>query len=146
MHPMENGRGPPDELIRRLIAALETTAALHRQTADLLRTVAEGRRVQERHLSAARSVELAGAAERLAREARRNLDRLRHVNATGDLTKRETSVVSLIVLGLRDKDIATRLEVSRRTAESHVANIFHKLGVHSRAQVVAWYLRRHPEH
>lgn len=48
------------------------------------------------------------------------------------LTPRELEVLSLLVLGRTDREIATALFVSPRTAHGHVANIFAKLGVSTR--------------
>jgi DNA-binding NarL/FixJ family response regulator len=39
------------------------------------------------------------------------------------LTRRECEVADLIAQGLSNKDIATRLVISQRTAESHVEHI-----------------------
>jgi DNA-binding CsgD family transcriptional regulator len=66
---------------------------------------------------------------------------------TGDsqlpaLTKREREVAELISQGLSNKEIATRLFISPRTAEVHVENILAKLSFKSRAQVAAWVAER----
>jgi DNA-binding CsgD family transcriptional regulator len=57
---------------------------------------------------------------------------------SGPLTRREREVAELIAQGLTNQQIATRLVVSRRTAESHVENIMRKLGFTTRTQVAAW--------
>jgi DNA-binding CsgD family transcriptional regulator/sugar lactone lactonase YvrE len=54
------------------------------------------------------------------------------------LTKREREVAELVADGLSNRDIAVRLFISERTAESHVENIRGKLGFHSRSQVAVW--------
>jgi predicted ATPase/DNA-binding CsgD family transcriptional regulator len=54
------------------------------------------------------------------------------------LTRRERQVADLIAQGLSNRDIAARLVISQRTAESHVEHILTKLGLTSRAQVAAW--------
>ncbi len=59
----------------------------------------------------------------------------------GPLTPREREVAELIAQGLSNKEIAARLVISTRTAESHVENILRKLGYTSRTQVVAWVAR-----
>jgi predicted ATPase/DNA-binding CsgD family transcriptional regulator len=55
------------------------------------------------------------------------------------LTRREVQVVELVAEGLSNKQIAARLAVAQRTAESHVENILNKLSFTSRAQIAAWY-------
>ncbi len=51
----------------------------------------------------------------------------------GDLTGREAQVLALLAEGATNRGIAARLVISEATAARHVANIFAKLGVHSRA-------------
>ena len=58
------------------------------------------------------------------------------------LTRRERQVADLIAQGLSNKDIATTLVISTRTAESHTENILTKLGFARRAQVAAWAAAR----
>ncbi len=50
------------------------------------------------------------------------------------LTRRELQVAE----ALSDRDIAAKLVISRRTAESHAQNITTKLGLRNRAQLAAW--------
>ena len=57
------------------------------------------------------------------------------------LTDRELEVAALVAEGLTNKEIATRLRLSVRTAENHVLNVMNKLGLDNRAQVAAWYTR-----
>jgi predicted ATPase/DNA-binding NarL/FixJ family response regulator len=59
----------------------------------------------------------------------------------GGLTPRERQIVALIVRGHSNRAIAQELVISPATAARHVANIFLKLGVNSRAQVAAWAAR-----
>ncbi|WP_459984072.1 ATP-binding protein [Nocardioides sp. AN3] len=54
------------------------------------------------------------------------------------LTSREREVADLVAEGLSNKEIATRLVISQRTAETHVQNVLIKLGFTSRTQVAAW--------
>jgi DNA-binding NarL/FixJ family response regulator len=55
------------------------------------------------------------------------------------LTRREREIAGLIAEGLTNRQIAARLVISQRTAESHVENILSKFGFTSRSQVAAWY-------
>ncbi len=57
------------------------------------------------------------------------------------LTDREQEVALLISGGLSNKEIAERLSITPATAARHIANIFVKLGVTSRAQLTAWVVR-----
>jgi DNA-binding NarL/FixJ family response regulator len=52
------------------------------------------------------------------------------------LTHRESEVLSLIVTGLSNRGIATRLVVSDETIKSHLRSIYRKLGVSDRAGAV----------
>ena len=58
-----------------------------------------------------------------------------------DLTARELQVLQLAADGLSNKEIATRLTISEKTAKNHVANIFAKLQVNDRTQAVVYALR-----
>ena len=52
------------------------------------------------------------------------------------LTDRETEVLGLIARGLSNGHIADRLRISDKTVRNHVTNIFWKLGVTTRAEVI----------
>jgi DNA-binding NarL/FixJ family response regulator len=51
------------------------------------------------------------------------------------LTPTERKVADLVAAGLSNPDVAQRLNLSRRTVESHVSRILAKLGANSRIQV-----------
>jgi len=57
------------------------------------------------------------------------------------LTSREREVVQLIAEGKTTKELAARLGISEKTAETHRAHIMHKLGVHSVSEVVRYAIR-----
>ena len=57
------------------------------------------------------------------------------------LTDRELEVTVLVAEGHTNKEIATQLGMSVRTAENHVLNVMNKLGLDNRAQVAAWFTR-----
>ena len=54
------------------------------------------------------------------------------------LTPREREVAVLIAQAKSNDEIAAALVVSKRTVESHIANIRSKLGFTARAQIVRW--------
>jgi non-specific serine/threonine protein kinase len=58
------------------------------------------------------------------------------------LTRREEQIAEMLAEGLSNKEIAERLVIAQRTAESHVANILTKLGCTSRSQVAVWFIER----
>ena len=58
------------------------------------------------------------------------------------LTPTERRVVDLVAEGLSNPQIAQRLYVSRRTVQTHLAHVFAKLSVTSRAQLAAEVTRR----
>jgi len=57
------------------------------------------------------------------------------------LTDRESQVLELLADGLADAEIASRLVISRKTVGTHLARIYEKLGVRSRAQAVGYAFR-----
>jgi DNA-binding CsgD family transcriptional regulator len=59
-----------------------------------------------------------------------------------DLTPRELEVLQAIVSGARSGAIAASLGITERTVKAHLASIYQKLGVDSRAAAVAAALRR----
>ncbi len=60
------------------------------------------------------------------------------------LTPTEHRVVELVAEGLSSPQIGERLYVSPRTVQTHLAHIFAKLGISSRAQLAAQATRRQP--
>jgi DNA-binding NarL/FixJ family response regulator len=67
---------------------------------------------------------------------------LARVNATGDLTPRETEVLRHVALGRSNKEIATALGVSEETIKTHVTHLLVKLEVDNRAQATVQALKR----
>ena len=52
----------------------------------------------------------------------------------GTLTEREREILVLLGRGLSNKAIAARLYLSVRTVEGHLANLYTRVGVHSRTE------------
>lgn len=59
-----------------------------------------------------------------------------------ELTAREVEVLTLIVKGLTNSDIAGVLKISKGTVKIHVNNIYGKLGVNDRTQATTTALQR----
>lgn len=57
------------------------------------------------------------------------------------LTQREREVVQLLAEGLHNREVAARLGISVKTAETHRARVMRKLGVASLAELVRYAVR-----
>lgn len=98
-----------------------------RDLAETLQRVLAGERVMAPDLEAAAVAQLG----RVARQAREGSEIERAI------TSRELEILPLLADGLTTQQIGTRLGISPRTVETHVAKLYRKLGVHSRLQAVA---------
>ncbi|MBI3668279.1 MAG: response regulator transcription factor [Acidobacteria bacterium] len=58
------------------------------------------------------------------------------------LTAREEEVVRLVAEGMRNRDIALKLNVSEHTVRNYLFRVFDKLGVSSRVELVLYALSR----
>ncbi len=92
-----------------------------------VRAAAAGQRIVD-------SQRLANAVEGAARSRENERKRTELV---GLLSEREREVLSLLVQGLRNSEIAERLAISPRTVEKHVHHILGKLDVRSRLAAAA---------
>lgn len=59
------------------------------------------------------------------------------------LTKREKEVISSLLLGLPNKRISRSLHISEKTVKTHLNNIFKKMKVSNRTQVVSTLIHSH---
>jgi len=105
---------------------LEKTAGV-RFIADALLRVGAGERVFTPEQERVAVTELG----RLARQARESSG----IRAT--LTDRELEILELVSRGLTVKQVASRLGLSPRTVETHIAKLYRKLGVRNRVQAVS---------
>jgi DNA-binding NarL/FixJ family response regulator len=62
----------------------------------------------------------------------------REPSPSSSLTTRELEVLNLLVTGITQPEIARRLYITPKTVGKHIEHILAKLGVHSRAQAVAY--------
>jgi len=58
-------------------------------------------------------------------------------NLASPLTKREKEIINYLFLGLPNKRISHKLHISETTVKTHLNNIFKKMKVHNRTQVVS---------
>ena len=67
-----------------------------------------------------------------AREMREQLSLLKKSN----VTDREYQLIQLVIAGNSNRDIAATLDITLRTVETHITNIFNKLGVNRRIELI----------
>jgi pimeloyl-ACP methyl ester carboxylesterase/DNA-binding CsgD family transcriptional regulator len=123
------------------------TLVLHR-LGDRAAPIDQGRALAEA-IPGAELVELEGRshlpaigdADAVVAQVRRflGLSPLRRAVPTG-LTERQTEVAALVAEGCTNRQLAERLHITERSAESHLERIRLRLGFSSRAQVAAWYV------
>lgn len=63
---------------------------------------------------------------------------LRDVLTQKGLSNREAEVAELVVKGLSNKEVANQLFVTEKTVKFHLTNIYKKMNVKSRAQLIVW--------
>jgi ATP/maltotriose-dependent transcriptional regulator MalT len=131
------------DLYQRCVTPFEAAQA----RLELGRALAAQDRVADglEHALAARAVFEELGAERATAIADKVVARLGGRSAVAKragLTAREVEVISLIAQGLSNREIAERLVLSEHTVHRHVANIYTRLGVSSRAAAVAFAAER----
>lgn len=67
---------------------------------------------------------------------------LRGATRQRELTSREEQVMRLIAQGYANKEIASQLEISVKTVESHKTNVMEKLELTSRTEIVRYAVRQ----
>jgi DNA-binding NarL/FixJ family response regulator len=98
-----------------------------RSVGPTIRRVADGERVVAPELEQAAVAALGS----LARQAREGSE------VRASLTPREHEILLLVSQGLTMQQVGSRLGISPRTVETHVAKLYRKLGVRTRVQAVA---------
>jgi DNA-binding NarL/FixJ family response regulator len=105
---------------------LEKTAGV-RFVAEALLRVGAGERVFTREQERVAVSELG----RMARQARESSD------IRANLTEREVETLQMVADGFTVKQVASRLQLSPRTVETHLSNLYRKIGARNRVQAVA---------
>src|SRR6185437_10283036 len=113
-------------------ARLELARASAADAPELAREEARAAYEAFRQLGAGRGMDAAAALLRDLGDGTRPGPRMH-----GDLTAREQEVLSLVVLGMTNGQIARTLFISEKTAGHHVSRILSKLGVRNRAEAAA---------
>lgn len=115
------------DAVHGLFSREETASAL----AIAIRQIARG----EQYLSPVL------AAEILQKRQSSSMLALPEVSLVDELTEREREILDLLGQGLSNKLIASKLYLSVRTVEGHLAKIYLRLGVHSRTEAMLMAMR-----
>jgi DNA-binding CsgD family transcriptional regulator len=91
----------------------------------------------QRELSSCGAARFADEPARELRRFGRRVTRTGHASGPMGLTPRELEVAQLVASGKTNREIAAELFLSERTIETHLSNVFTKLGVSSRAAVAS---------
>jgi non-specific serine/threonine protein kinase len=123
--------------LREAIAAVPSVVgAAYGQRVEELARAAIGDQAYAEHLASGcrmstdEAIDIALEVDRSTTASRTHSEDLAHI-----LTPRERRVVRLVAEGLSNREIATELVVTERTAEAHVSNALNKLGLKSRTQL-----------
>lgn len=68
------------------------------------------------------------------------------VNSPPFLSKREIDILSCLIENQASKKIAIILNISQKTVDTHIFNIMHKLGIHSRTNIVDYVKKTDKSH
>lgn len=60
---------------------------------------------------------------------------------TDKISRKEQEVIALVSQGLRNKEIAGKLNISEQTVKAHISNIFQKVKVTSRLQLIPFAMK-----
>jgi PAS domain S-box-containing protein len=66
----------------------------------------------------------------------RDVKELKQLRDMYRITSREASIIQSIIAGKTNHQISEEMEITERTVKSHVTNIFNKLGVDNRVQLI----------
>lgn len=119
-------------------AALPVPLARHREDAENRARNSLGATSFTARVAQAQTLPMSRAVATALGERPRVTQRAPAAQEPARLTVREREVAALVAEGLSNRDIAARLVISARTAETHVQHIMVKLGVVARAQIAAW--------
>ena len=126
----------------RLLAGRALAAAGQREAAVAELSAADAQ------LSGCGAAKETDAAARELRRLGQRISRRPRPHSTGTgvagLSSREREVAGLVASGKTNKDIAAALYLSEKTIESHLARIYDKLDIHSRAALTAIMVRDAP--
>jgi DNA-binding NarL/FixJ family response regulator len=123
-----------DYVLRALTAGVKGYLLKDTVEADLLRAIASVRK--------GRSFFSPAITEILLEDYMRQLKSKGLQDSYDLLTPREKEILQLLAEGKSNKEVASLLEVSTLTVETHRANLMQKLSLHSTAEIVLYAVRK----
>ncbi|MFI6642775.1 LuxR C-terminal-related transcriptional regulator [Streptomyces sp. NPDC050504] len=134
----ESARSLSGDPVSMLPSLLEEQEAVHAQIRDALGDTAFRRlHALGARLSGTRVLEAVHAGTELP-QPDGDVPAARRAGATAHtLTPREREVAGLVAQGLSNREVAERLVISKRTADTHIERILNKLGITSRTEIPA---------
>ena len=124
--------------VGRFARAIEAGAAgvLHKATPvkDIVEAV-KRLKAGEALLSSGEVIEMLRVVSRERQEKQEALQ------AIEKLTRREREILDALAEGLESREIAERMNITVETERTHMVNILHKIGVHSRLQALVFAAR-----
>ncbi|MFB3779305.1 MAG: response regulator [Bryobacteraceae bacterium] len=121
-------------LVRALSAGAKGYLLKDSAEADLIRAV--------RAVSQGRPFFSTAIAESLLEDYMRRLKQHNLTDSYDLLTDREKEVLQLLAEGKSNKEVATLLDLSLYTVETHRSNLMQKLGLHNTAEIVLYAVRK----
>ena len=122
----------------RFARAIEAGAACVLHKATPLKDIIEA----VRRLKAGEALHSPGEVIEMLRLVSREREEKREVlRAIERLTSREREILQALAEGLESREIAEKLNITVETERTHMVNILHKLGVHSRLQALVFAAR-----
>jgi len=61
------------------------------------------------------------------------------------LPPKKLEILTLLALGFTDKEIALKMNISKRTVETHISSIIATLNARNRVNAVVKYIASHPK-
>jgi DNA-binding CsgD family transcriptional regulator len=123
---------PDEELAARLLAGRALVAAGERDAG-----VAELQHVADAAARAGAATHRDAAARELRRAGERVAAGARRASGRDGLTERERDVAELVARGRTNREVAQALFLSEKTVENHLSRVYAKLGLRSRAELIA---------
>ncbi|MDQ6662665.1 MAG: response regulator transcription factor [Chloroflexota bacterium] len=71
----------------------------------------------------------------------REEQQLDSISPRAQLTSRETEMILLMARGMLAKEIAHTLAISEKTVRNHISNIYRKLDIYDRVQLVIYAVK-----